>query len=329
MISLVSVAVERWPVAGAFNISRGSKRHVDVVVCSVSDGRHTGHGEATAIYYHGETAERCADAIRLYCEAEHPGGLSRTAIQRDMPKGAARNALDCALWDLEAKRAGVPVWQLAGVEPPRPLSTAFTISMNSPADMERDAQAAVRRGFSLLKCKLGGAGDLDRVAAVRQGAPDARLIVDANESWPFEAVLNLAGRLAEMGVEMVEQPLPRGQESALIGLNAPVPFCADESCQDSLDIAILTGFDVINIKLDKAGGLTEGLALRDEAIKAGQKLMIGCMLCTSLAIAPAFLLAQQADWVDLDGALLLERDRDDPLRLEGGMLHPSSLWGMP
>ncbi len=329
MISLVSVAVERWPVAGAFNISRGSKRHVDVVMCTVSDGRYTGKGEATAIYYHDETAEGCAAAIRSYCEAAHSGGLSRTAIQIDMPRGAARNALDCALWDLEAKRAGAPVWQLAGLETPMPLPTAFTISMNSPADMERDAQAAVRRGFSLLKCKLGGAGDLDRVAAVRQGAPDVRLIVDANESWSSENVLDLAGQLFEMGVEMVEQPLPRGQENALVGLNAPVPFCADESCQDSKDIPKLSAFQVINIKLDKAGGLTEGLVLREEAGKAGKKLMVGCMLCTSLAIAPAFLLAQQADWVDLDGALLLERDRDTPFRLEDGMLHPSSLWGMP
>src|SRR3990167_911623 len=181
MAKLFSVEVERWPVAGAFTISRGAKTHVDVVVCTVGDAHRRGRGEATPIYYHGETAEGCADAIRSFAQAEGARSLSREAVQRVMPRGAARNALDCALWDLEAKRAGVPVWQLAGLPEPKALPTAFTISLADPAQMERDARSAAARGFRLLKCKLGGEGDIERIAAVGQGAPDARLIVDAHE----------------------------------------------------------------------------------------------------------------------------------------------------
>lgn len=329
MIALVSVEVERWPVAGSFTISRGAKTHVDVVVCTVGNGRYRGRGEATPIYYHGETAQACAEAIRAFGRA-HDGTLpGREALQGGMPRGAARNALDCALWDLEARITGIPVWQIAGLPEPGPLATAYTISMNDPRQMEVDARKAAARGFSLLKCKLGGADDLERIAAVRQGAPNVRLIVDANESWNASNMLELAGNLAALGVELVEQPLARGDEAKLIDNEAAIPFCADESCQDRRDMPRLGGFSAINIKLDKAGGLTEALALRSEAEMAGKHLMVGCMLCTSLAIAPAFLLAQQAEWVDLDGALLLSRDREDAPELRDGMLHPGTLWGMP
>lgn len=323
MIHLLSATVERWPVAGAFIISRGAKTEVDVVVCTVGDGIYVGRGEGTAIYYEGETAESCAAAIQAYS-----GPLDRQALLREMPRGAARNALDCALWDLEAKRAGVPVWQMAGLTRPAPLPSAFTISLNDPATMEGDARGAAARGFGLLKCKLTGEGDRARIAAVRAGAPDARLIVDANESWHDLDIANEARALAEMGVEMVEQPVIHGREEALADVRAPIPLCADESCHTRADLDRLGDFDAVNIKLDKAGGLTEALALSRAARERGFRIMVGCMLGTSLGIAPAALVAQGADWIDLDGALLLARDRDGGLLLRDGLLQPGSLWGV-
>lgn len=322
MIHLLSATVERWPVAGAFIISRGAKTDVDVVVCTVGDGTYVGRGEGTAIYYEGETAEGCAAAIRAYA-----GPLDRQSLLKHMPRGAARNALDCALWDLEAKRAGAPVWQLAGLHQPAPLPTAFTISLGDPATMEAAARTAAGRGFALLKCKLTGEGDRARIAAVRAGAPDARLIVDANESWHDLDIAAEAQALADLGVEMVEQPVIHGQEAALAGVRAPLPLCADESCHTSADLDRLGDFDAVNIKLDKAGGLTEALALRQAARDRGFRVMVGCMLGTSLGIAPAALVAQGADWIDLDGALLLARDRDGALTLADGLLQPGSLWG--
>ncbi|BBD99058.1 dipeptide epimerase [Sphingobium amiense] len=323
MIRLISATVERWPVRGAFIISRGAKRHVDVVVCTVSDGAHEGRGEGTAIYYEGESAEGCVAALRSYA-----GPMEREALLSHMPRGAARNALDCALWDLEAKRAGAPVWQLAGLAKPQPMPTAFTISLGDPATMEADARAAAERGFALLKCKLTGEGDRARIAAVRQGAPDARLIVDANESWHDRDIAAEAAALAALGVEMVEQPVLHGQEGRLSGVASPVPLCADESCHTRADLDRLGDFDAVNIKLDKAGGLTEALALRAEARARGFRVMVGCMLGTSLGIAPAALVAQGADWIDLDGALLLAEDRAGGLTVEGGMLQPGTLWGL-
>lgn len=320
--ALISATVERWPVAGAFVISRGAKTHVDVVVCTVGNGVHQGRGEGTAIYYEGETAEDCAAAIRAYS-----GPVDRQALLTLMPRGAARNALDCALWDLEAKQTGVPVWQLAGLAEPAPVATAFTISLGEPEVMERDARVAAARGFGLLKCKLTGDGDLDRIAAVRAGAPDVRLIVDANESWHDRDIAGEAKALAAMGVEMVEQPIVHGQEERLAGVIASIPFCADESCHTRADLDHLGGFDAINIKLDKAGGLTEALALAHAARERGFRVMVGCMLGTSLGIAPATLVAQGADWVDLDGALLLAKDRAGALAMQDGMLMPGSVWG--
>jgi L-alanine-DL-glutamate epimerase-like enolase superfamily enzyme len=319
---MISATVERWPVAGAFIISRGSKTHVDVVVCTVGDGVHEGRGEGTAIYYEGETAEGCVAALNSYT-----GPLDRAALLTHMPRGAARNALDCALWDLEAKQAGVPVWQLAGLQTPVALPTAFTISLGEPAKMEEDARTAAGRGFALLKCKLTGEGDRARIAAVRAGAPDARLIVDANESWHDMDIAAEAAALAALGVEMVEQPVIHGQEDRLTRVRAPLPLCADESCHTRADLDQLGDFDAVNIKLDKAGGLTEALALAQAARKRGFRVMVGCMLGTSLGIAPAALVAQGADWIDLDGALLLAQDRDDGLALRDGLLQPGTLWG--
>jgi L-Ala-D/L-Glu epimerase len=320
----ITAVVERWPVAGAFIIARGAKTYVDVLVVAVSDGTYTGMGEGTAIYYHGESAESCLKQVAHVITALQPMGPyeARLAAQTMLPAGAARNALDCALWDLEAKAAGVPVWQLAGLAAaPRPLQTAFTISLGEADVMEADAAKAAARGFALLKLKLTGEGDRERVAAVRKGAPDARLIVDANESWGGLDIAAEASALAALGVEMIEQPVPVGKDALLDGVLSPVPFLADESCQSGADIELCARYyDGINIKLDKAGGLTEALAMARSAEARGLKVMVGCMLSTSLGIAPAFLVAQGAGWVDLDGPALLAEDRDDGFRFEGGII---------
>jgi len=326
-VRLHDVAVERFPVAGAFTISRGAKTFVDVVRCAVSDGVHVGRGEGTAIYYHGETAETCAQAIRA--AARSPDAFDRERLRGLMPPGAARNALDCALWDLEARRSGQPVWALAGLPAPAAVRTAYTISLGDPGVMAEAAAQAWSRGFTLLKCKLTGDGDRARIGAVREGAPQADLIVDANESWAGLDVAAEAAALAALGVTLIEQPLPAQADEGLRRIASPVPLCADESCQSLADLPGLGGYQAINIKLDKAGGLTEALAMAEAARTAGLKVMIGCMLGTSLGIAPAFLLAQRADWVDLDGALLLAEDRPGGLPVERGMLQPGTLWGDP
>jgi L-Ala-D/L-Glu epimerase len=319
--------IERWPVAGAFTISRGAKTHVDVVVAEIVDGDHVGRGEGTAIYYHGESAESVLAQV-LAERSAIADGLSRRELLTRMPRGAARNALDCALWDLEAKKSGVPVWKLAGLGEPRPLVTAFTISLAAPERMEADARAAAH--LPLLKLKLAGEGDEERVAAVRQGAPQARLIVDANEAWTGRDIAAEAARLAPYGVELIEQPVKAGQDALLDGVLSPIPFAADESCQDRADLArCVRRYQAINVKLDKAGGLTEALALVAEAKVLGLDVMVGCMLATSLGIAPAFLAGAEARWLDLDGALLLAEDRPSAMRVEQGMLEPPGpeLWG--
>lgn len=316
--------VERWPVAGQFVISRGAKTHVDVLLVAASDGTLIGLGEGTAIYYEGETAERClgqvmqiADNLQdMTCDA------ARVAVQDMLPCGAARNALDCALWDLAAKQAGLPLWQLAGLpHQPNPLQTAFTISLGEAAVMQAAAAKAAANGYGLLKLKLTGERDHDRVAAVRAGAPDARLIVDANESWDDLDVAAEAATMAALGVEMIEQPVKSGNDAKLAGVRSPLPLIADESCHTAADVARLAPYyDGVNIKLDKAGGLTEALKLKAAAQSAGLKVMVGCMLSTSLGIAPAFLAAQGADWVDLDGPALLALDREEGFQFEGGMI---------
>jgi len=329
-IQLKSARVERWPVEGAFVISRGAKTHVDVVVAEIGsakeDGGAVGRGEGTPIYYLGEDAAGCRDQILM--AAPHIAGLdaatARAAVQELMAAGAARNALDCALWDLEARQRGLRLWQLAGCDgAPTSRVTAFTISLASPGAMAEQAATAAADGYRLLKLKLTGEDDRLRVAAVRKGAPEARLIVDANESWRDIDILSEAEALADMGVEMIEQPVPVGADALLDPIYAPLPFIADESCQTAADIARIGPFyDGVNIKLDKAGGLTEALKIADAADAAGLAIMVGCMLSTSLAIAPAFVLAQRARWVDLDGPALLERDRDGGFEYRDGRIAP-------
>jgi len=314
----LTARIERWPVRGAFTISRGAKTHVDVVVAEVSDGTHTGRGEGTAIYYHGESSESVLAQLEALAFPD----------PAQLPRGAARNALDCAHWDLEAKLLGRPVYRLAGLPEPRPLTTAFTISLGDPARMEADARAAAH--LPLLKLKLAGEGDLDRVAAVHRGAPNARLIVDANEAWTGRDVAAEAAALLPFGVELIEQPVKAGEDHLLDNVVSPIPLCADESCQDRADLPRLIGrYQGINVKLDKCGGLTEALALAGEARAAGLDLMVGCMLATSLGIAPAHLIGQQARWVDLDGALLLAEDRPNGMPMSEGLIAPPTpgLWG--
>jgi L-alanine-DL-glutamate epimerase-like enolase superfamily enzyme len=324
----LTARIERWPVAGTFTIARGAKTHVDLVVAELAEGPLLGRGEATPIYYHDETAASVVRQIDGVAQAIEQGE-GRDALQKMLPRGAARNALDSALWDFESKQSGRLVWQLAGLAPPRPLLTAYTISLADPDRMQADAAATAGR-YPLLKLKLAGAGDTDRVAAVRRGAPAARLIVDANGGWSGRDIVAEAAALLPFGVELIEQPVKAGEDDRLDGIASPIPLCADESCQDRSDLPRCAGrYAAINIKLDKAGGLTEALALAEAARAAGLEVMVGCMLSTSLAIAPAMLVAQQAKWVDLDGPLLLARDRAPGIAFDGGLVQPPepALWG--
>ena len=323
----LSVRIERWPLAGVFAISRGSKTEAVVVVAELSDGTHRGRGESVPYERYGETPDGIVAAI----EAVRPvlrRGLDRGALQRAMPAGAARNALDCAYWDVNAKQAGRRVHELAGLGAPGPLTTAYTISLGSAAAMAAAAEQAAWR--PLLKVKLGGDDDAARIAAVRRAAPRVQLIVDANEGWnPDNFEANLAA-CVDAGVTLIEQPLPEGRDEALARIKRPIPVCADESVHDRASLDALTGkYDAVNIKLDKAGGLTEALALAAEAERRGFAVMVGCMVATSLAMAPAMLVAQRARWVDLDGPLLLASDRADGLRYEGSLVYPPDpvLWG--
>jgi L-Ala-D/L-Glu epimerase len=323
----LSVRVERWPIAGAFTISRGVKTEAVVVVAELSDGTHRGRGECVPYARYGETVEGVAAAI----EAMGAGiahGLDRERLQSAMAPGAARNALDCAFWDLAAKRAGRPVHELLGLAAPKAVTTAYTISLAAPDTMAQAAAMAAER--ALLKIKLGVPGDPARIAAVRRAAPRAKLIVDANEGWtPDDLAANLAA-CAQAGVTLVEQPLPAERDDALAGIARSLPICADESVHASASLSSLVGkYDAVNIKLDKTGGLTEALLMASEAERLGFKLMVGCMVATSLAMAPAMLVAQRARLVDLDGPLLLARDRPDGLCYDGSRVHPPTpaLWG--
>ena len=323
----LTVQVERWPIAGSFTISRGAKTEAVVVVAEVSDGRSRGRGECVPYVRYGETVEAVIAALRGM-EDPIARGLTREGLQTAMLPGAARNALDCALWDLAAKQAGRPAHELAGLDAPRAVTTAFTISLAAPDAMAAAATRAAHR--TLLKVKLGGAGDAARIAAVRNAAPDAELIVDANEGWTADNIAANLAACADAGVTLVEQPLPAGGDEALAYVSRPVPVCADESVHGVATLPALIGkYDAVNIKLDKAGGLTEALAIAQEAERLGFDIMVGCMVATSLAMAPAMLLAQGARYVDLDGPLLLGRDRPDGLRYEGSRVYPptSVLWG--
>ena len=328
MTRRLAVLRESFPIRGSFRISRGAKTQADVVVAEVRDGDAVGRGECVPYARYGETVDGVADAIEKLTDAI-AAGLDRPHLQTLMPPGAARNAVDCALWDLEAKQTGVPAWRKAGLTAlPKPATTLFTIGLDEPAAMEAAARAAQDR--PLLKIKLGGNGILDRVRAVRAGAPRARLVVDFNEGAEFDELKAAGPALKALGVELIEQPLPAGQDAALAGLNYPIPLGADESVHASPDIARLGAlYQVINIKLDKTGGLTEALAMKQRAQHAGLSIMVGCMVATSLAMAPAMLLAQDAHYVDLDGPLLLARDRVPGLRYDNASIYPPSpdLWG--
>lgn len=330
MSRILTVEIERYPVRGAFVIARGAKTHVDVVVATITDGLHRGRGEATAIYYKGETAETVAAQVATMADAV-AAGVSRAELLTLMPAGAARNALDCALWDLEAKQTGISVRARLELPAFQPMLTAYTISLGTPDDMAAAAGAA--RARELIKVKLGGEGgwqaDVERMQAVRAAAPDARFIVDANEAWGGTDVARTAAALGALGVELVEQPVPRGCDHELEGIRSPVPLCADESCHDRASLEAVVGrYRYINIKLDKAGGLTEAHALVHAARQRGLGVMTGCMLGTSLAIAPAFHVAVQGAYADLDGPLLIE-DRAGGLRFEHSDIWPPApeLWG--
>jgi L-Ala-D/L-Glu epimerase len=321
------VEVEHWPIRGAFTISRGAKREAVVVVASISDGAHTGRGECVPYARYGERVEGVVTAIE-HCAGALAGGISRAELAALLPAGAARNALDCALWDLEAKRSGRSAAELAGAGALRPVLTALTLSLGSPEGMAAAARAA--SAYPLLKLKLGGDGDQERLDAVREAAPAARLIADANEAWRAHETESLLATAAVARVELVEQPLPAGNDDVLAEIARAVAVCADESVHDRASLARLAGrYDAVNIKLDKTGGLTEALLLAQEARARGLKIMAGCMVATSLAMAPALLFAQQADWVDLDGPLLLARDRAPGLTYDGAMVlpPPPALWG--
>lgn len=322
------VAVERFALREPFVIARGSRTAAEVVTLRLTRDGAAGQGECVPYARYGETVagvvatlEALAPHLAAADDLPDPCAL--------LPAGAARNALDCALLDLAAKAAGVRVWDLLpGMAPPAPVTTAFTLSLGAPAAMQ--AAAAAARDRPLLKIKLGSPGDLDRLRAVRAGAPDAAIIVDANEGWSADDYRALAPQMAALGVALVEQPLPAASDAALAGLPRPVPICADESCHTAADIPRLSGlYDMVNVKLDKAGGLRPALALRDAARAAGMGVMVGCMLGTSLAMAPALIVAQGADRVDLDGPLLLSEDRAAALHVAGSLLHPpqSALWG--
>ena len=326
MNRVLSVVEERFPIDGAFTISRGSKTEAEVISCTITEGENSGRGECVPYRRYGETVESVRRQIET-ASAAISAGIDRARLLEAMPSGAARNAVDCALWDLEAKISGIRVAERLGGKP-APLETAFTLSLASPEAMA--AQARQNASRPLLKVKIGGEGDIARIRAVRQAAPASGLILDANEGWTDDDVANNLAVAAELGVALVEQPLPAGKDAILGRIAHPVPVCADESVHTVDGLEALAGrYDAVNIKLDKAGGLTAALMLRDRARELGFSVMVGCMVGTSLAMAPAVLLAQGADFVDLDGPLLLARDRTPGLTYRGSLVWPPepALWG--
>ncbi len=336
----LEVAVERWPIAGRFTIARGSRTEAVVVVVTLRSGEVLGRGECVPYARYGESVESVIaqiEAQRRRIEgaaatevrgATTPIDALRQSLSQALPAGAARNALDCACWDLEAKCTGVPVYERAGVAPPAPVSTAYTLSLGTPDEMA--AAAIVAQHRPVLKIKLGGEGDAARVRAVREAAPKATLIVDANESWRAHLLAQNLAACEAADVALIEQPLPAGEDAILDEVRSPIPLCADESVHDRGSLEYLAGrYQAINIKLDQTGGLTESLALAGEARGLGLTIMVGCMLGTSLAMAPALLLAADAEFVDLDGPLLLAKDRVPGLAFEGSTILPPDprLWG--
>ncbi len=327
-------ACESWPIDGSFAISRGSKTTAEVVTVTLTDSADgvSGRGECVPYARYGETIESVIAEINQ-CQSLFKSGAAepaelRSELQQHLQAGAALNAVDCALWDLEARLTGKRVWQLAGIDKPEPAITAYTLSLDTPEKMHDAAKRYSDR--PLLKLKLAGDGDVERVTAVRAGAPDSRIIVDANEGWSAKDYDVMVPKLDEIGVSMIEQPLPASADAELASFDRPITLCADESCHDRKTLDALSGrYDMINIKLDKTGGLTEALALQKIAVEQGFEVMVGCMVATSLAMAPATLLTGQASVIDLDGPLLLAEDRDNPLDYSNYCVAPpvADLWG--
>lgn len=328
MARQLTVRAETWPLAGVFRISRGARTDAQVLVVEITDGSHRGWAECVPYARYGESLQSVQAQISAVT-AQIAAGVTQEQLASVLPAGAARNAVDCALWDLTAKQTGKTVWQLAGLDAPGPLTTVFTLGVDNP---EKMAAAAAANAFRpILKLKMTGDGaDLARVTAIHKNAPQARLVVDANEGWDMATYLDLAERFKDLGVEMIEQPLPAAEDGQLIGAPRPFALCADESCHDRDSLpGLAEKYDVINIKLDKTGGLTEALALRQAAEKVGLQIMVGCMVGTSLAMAPATLVAQGVRLVDIDGPLLLQHDREPGLAFNGSEVAPASsaLWG--
>lgn len=320
---MITVTVERFPLVKPFTISRGTKTEAAVLTVTIARGGQQGRGECVPYPRYGHTLESVAAEIRAV-----PAGITRAELQQVLPPGPARNAVDCALWDLEAKASGVPVWRRAGLARPAPIAIARTISLSAPETMRDEARRFA--GSPLLKVKLGTPDDMARVEAVRAGAPRSVIIVDANEGWTPEVYSDLAPHLMRLGVAMVEQPLPQGKDDMLAEIARPLPVTADESAHDAASLAALKGrYDAVNLKLDKTGGLTGALAARVEAARLGFRLMIGCMVSTSLSMAPAALVAQGAEWADLDGPIDLKEDRPHAMRFENDRILPAEpeLWG--
>lgn len=320
---MITITRDTFALAQTFTISRGSKTHAHVLTVRVARDGIAGWGECVPYPRYGDTLDSVTAQI-----AALPKGITRADLQTALPPGSARNALDCALWDWQAKQLGKPVWQLAGLAEPRPVAIAYTLSLNTPEAMQ--AEAAKQAHRPILKIKLGTPDDMPRLEAVRRGAPRSTLIIDANEGWTPEIYADLAPHLVRLGVALVEQPLPQGADDMLAEIARPLPVAADESAHDAASLAALKGkYDVVNLKLDKTGGLTEALRARDEARRLGLRLMVGCMVGSSLAMAPAVLLAQGAAYCDLDGPLLLKEDRATPLQYDAEGVHPATanLWG--
>ncbi|WP_166371408.1 N-acetyl-D-Glu racemase DgcA [Psychromonas sp. SA13A] len=323
----VKLVSESFLIRGTFTISRGSRTHANVVVVELQQGEYIGRGECVPYARYGESIESVlAELETLVAKIE--SGLTREQMQSLLPAGAARNALDCAYWDLACKQQGQRIWERILVAQPISLTTAFTLSLDTPERMKKAAIDNAHR--PLLKLKLAGEGDIARVTAVREGSPKARIIVDANEGWDEALYIEIVPELVKLGVEMIEQPFPADNDAALEHLPRPITLCADESCHDRTSLPKIIGrYDMINIKLDKTGGLTEALELKKAAQQANLQIMVGCMLATSLAMAPAFVIAQGVDVVDLDGPLLLAEDRESPFTFTESLMHvcDAELWG--
>ena len=316
-----------WEFKSVFRIAYRTRTHAQTVLVQLKDGDFVGRGEAAGVSYHGETVETLLEQLASVAN-DLRNGLSREALQSLLPPGGARSGIDCALWDLEAKRAGCRAWELAGMSSVSPILTDYTLGIDTPEAMAKAAVAASHH--PLLKIKLLGEGDIERVALIRNARPDARLIVDANQAWNVQQVHEYVPQLAKLGVELIEQPLPAGQDDALEGFEGPIPLCADESCQTRESLPSLKGrYQFINIKLDKTGGLTEALRLTQAAKARGLRLMVGCMAGSSLAMAPAFIVGQMCEIADLDSPLLIKSDMPHAVRYEHGcMFAPeASLWG--